>query len=166
MKKLVTLFFISISFCSCSQEDFKTLDDEAYTIQYPETWEVNQSGQMGMSFGLFSPIKFEGDMFRENVNLVIQDLAASPMDLTEYVNVSTKQIRTMILDSEILKSKTIGNYQQMIYTGTMGQFKLKFLQNYWIDNGKAYILTFTAEQSEYDNYEKVATQIMDTFKIK
>ncbi len=37
--------------------DWKTLNQTSYSIQYPKTWELNQSGQMGTSFILFSALE-------------------------------------------------------------------------------------------------------------
>ena len=165
MKKYLFSFLISASLIAVGQE-FENLDDPAYSISYPATWELNQSGQMGMSFGLFSPLKFDGDTFRENVNLIIQNIASHNLDLTGFVNLSENQIRTMIQDGEILMSEKIGEYHKIVYQGTMGQFKLKFWQQYWVKDGNAYILTFTAEQTEYDSYQEVARQMMDSFKVK
>lgn len=166
MKKYLVLILFTISLFSFGQEGFETLDGDDFSISYPGTWEVNQSGQMGMTFALFSPVKFEGDQFRENINLISQDISSYNMDLTAFVNLSENQIKTMIQDGTILKSEKTKDYHKIIYTGTMGQFKLKFQQHYWVNNGNAYVLTFTSEQTEFDNYQGIAQQIMDGFVIK
>lgn len=166
MKNFLTFLLLLSIQMTLAQEGFETLDGTDYSIKYPGTWEIDQSGQMGMSFALFSPIKFDGDQFRENVNLVIQDLTGYDLDLVGYANISENQIRSMMQDSEILISEKKGDYHLMVYSATMGQYKLKFSQRYWISQNKAYILTFTAEQSEYDNYEGIGHTIMDSFNIK
>ena len=166
MRHSLILSLIIFSSLAYGQSDFETLSGDGFTIDYPSTWEVNQSGQMGMTFALFSPIKFDGDQFRENVNLVIQDLSGHDMDLTDFVNLSENQIRTMMQDGEILKSEKSGDYHLMVYSGTMGQYQLKFSQRYWLIDNKAYILTLTAEQAEFDNYKRMCNQIMDSFQIK
>lgn len=166
MKKYLTLILFFTSCIAYSQDGFETLNGEDYTIKYPATWELNQSGQMGMKFGLFSPVGLYGDQFRENVNLIAQDLTGQDMDLADFVDLSENQIRTMMANSDIIESKKVNDFHKLIYTGTMGRYKLKFQQYYWVVNGSAYILTFTAERSEYDNYIGVAQQIMDSFQLK
>lgn len=166
MKSCFTLLLIAVAIGAAAQDGFKALDDEKYLIKYPGTWEVDQSGQMGMSFALFSPLSFDRDQFRENVNLVIQDLTGHDMDLTDFVNLSENQIQSMMQNGEILKSEKSGDYYMMIYTGTMGKYQLKFSQRYWLIDNKAYILTLTAEQKEFDNYQGIGNQIMDSFQIK
>lgn len=166
MKRYLSLLLLVVSLPSFCQEDFEKLEDSEFSISYPGTWELNQSGQMGMAFALFSPLKFEGDNFRENVNLIKQDISSLNMNLDGFVGTSENQIRTMMQDGTILESERAEDYHKIVYTGTMGQFKLKFKQYYWVLEGNAYVLTFTAEQSEFDNYAEIARQIMDSFKIK
>ena len=88
------------------------------------------------------------------------------MDLTDFVNLSEGQIRAMITDANIMTSERRKDFHEIVYTGTMGIFKLKFYQRYWVNDSIAYILTFTAEQDQYQNYQTIAQQTMDTFSIK
>jgi hypothetical protein len=46
-----------------------------------------------------------------------------------------------------------------------GQLSLKVKQYWFIKNNKAYLLTYTAEESKYDEYEDVATEMMMSFKF-
>ena len=63
----------------------------------------------------------------------------------------------MITDGNIIESKRITteplNYQKVIYTGKQGIYNLKFEQYYWVVDDKAYILTLTCEESQFDNYQ-------------
>jgi hypothetical protein len=54
------------------QGDWSTLTGDNYTVEYPTTWEPDQSGVMGASI-IFAP-GIRGRSIRENVNLLIQDL--------------------------------------------------------------------------------------------
>jgi len=49
---------------------------------------------------------------------------------------------------------------------TQGRYELKVEQYYWVVNKEAYVLTFTSETSEYDNYQQVGESILNSFKIK
>ena len=160
---MVLLFSIGVLH---GQDAFEQLTTEECTIEYPTTWELNQSGQMGMSFILLSPLKLQGDQFRENVNLVIQDLSGYDMDLTDFINLSENQIKSMITEATFLTSERKGDFHEISYTGTMDIYKLQFFQRCWLIDRKAYILTFTAEQEQYDNYHAIAQQIFASFKVK
>ena len=150
-------------------DGWKSLTENSYSINYPGNWELNRSGQMGTSFILFSPLSSEQDQFKENVNLLIQDLTGYNLDLDKYVEISEGQIKTIITNGKIIESKRITtenlNYQKVIYTGEQGMFNLKFEQYYWVVGDKAFILTLTCEESQFDNYQVKGEKILNSFNI-
>lgn len=174
---LISLLGILIAFGQTTQkrvqadvpDHWKVINDPGYMIQYPDTFELNKQGQMGTSFILLSKQVSQQDMFRENVNLIIQDLKGQNIDLNKYVEISESQIKTMITNANIIDSKRIktgdSEFQKVIYTGVQGQFNLKFEQYYWIVKGMAYVLTLTCELNQFDKYKEVGEKIMDSFKI-
>lgn len=175
----LTFLFFSLSVCgqtsstngSLKTEDgWKFLNENIYSIQYPENWELNTSGQMGMSFILFSKQSSTKDQFRENVNLLVQDLAGQDIDLDKYVEISEGQIKTLITNSNLIESKRQTEneleFQKVIYTGDQGIYKFKFEQLYWIKNGKAYILTLTCEIDQFDHYKETGKKILKSFRLK
>src|SRR5690606_22731358 len=130
--KLIAVFFLS-SFClqacadtteSTNTENFssegsnedelavqnaawKTLKDSLYTIQYPETWEMNYTGQKGLSFVAVSPLANPDDLFRENLSLIIQDMNADDSSLKDFAEDNTNQIVDMIVDGKVVKNEEI-----------------------------------------------------------
>lgn len=150
-------------------EGWKILNENGYSIQYPENWELNQSGQMGSSFILFSPVSSAQDTFRENVNLILQDLKGTNIDMNQFVELSEDQIKTMITDSKILENnrEKVGskNYQKIIYTGKQGVFNLKFEQYYWVQHDMAYILTLTCEENQFNDFQETGEKILDSFQL-
>jgi hypothetical protein len=172
---LTSLILISFSFAPPQfenyhikvQESWKVLNKSGYTIQYPGDWDLNESGQMGTSFIILSKQTSQSDKFRENINLIIQDLTGQNIDLDKYTEISLTQIKTLITNSNLLESKrkvSNGlNYQKVIYTGDQGIFRLKFEQYFWIKNKKAFILTFTSEISQFENYKEVGEKILNSF---
>lgn len=150
--------------------DWKTLDQSNYSIQYPSNWELNQSGQMNTSFVLFSPLESDNDKFKENVNLLIQDLTGYNIDLNKYTEISEGQIKTMVTNSSLIESKRIKNgkdeFHKIIYSGDQGIFHLQFEQYYWVVNDKAFILTFTSEKDKFENFKEIGEKILNSFKQK
>lgn len=150
-------------------DGWETLSEINYSIQYPSTWELNQSGQMGASFVLLSPLENNEDIFRENVNLIIQDLTGQSIDLDKYSEISEGQVKTMITNSTLIESKRIKNenveHHKLIYTGDQGILRLEFEQYFWIENNKAYILTLTCEQNKYSEFKDLGENILNTFSI-
>lgn len=169
--KLVSFIILFINFSIYSQTtDWKTLNNSEFSINYPKNWELNSSGQMGTRFIIFSQLTDKNDQFKENVNLIIQDLTGYDFDLNKYVELSENQIKTMITESNILinerLTKNKKEYQKVIYTGKQGIYDLKFIQYYWLENNKAYVLTFTAEVNEFTKFKKTSENILNSFKLK
>lgn len=176
MKKVLLslslLFFFALSSIAQSnvdQSDWETFKKEGYQIQYPSDWTLSQNGEMGTKFVLMSPRDDENDAFSENVNLIAQDLGGQKISMDDYVALSQKQIETLITDSEILSSERLsideGECHKIIYSGKTGKLSLKFEQYYLIIKGKAYVLTLTCAQEDFDRFQKVGEAILKSFKI-
>ena len=150
--------------------EWKTLSEDGFDIQYPSNWTVEDGGLMGIELLLFSPLVDAADDFRENVNLLIQDISASNMTLEQYAELSENQIKTLINDGNLISSEQLQghglDYHKVVYTGTQGIFELKFEQFYWVIDGQAYVLTFTCKAETFEDYQAVGEQILESFKIK
>ena len=200
-KKRIGIAVISITFTACSQagtgkgetkgadsvkssiqiksaekfaapQGWKTLNLDFYSIQYPPDWELDQSGKMNSTFVIFSPVESDSDKFRENVNLIVQDLSGKNLDLTldQYTEISLAQIKSMLINGKVVESTKLKNdkqeYSKLLYTGDQQDLHLEFEQYYWIISGKAYVLTFTAEQAKYETYRQTAENILNSFILK
>jgi len=158
---IVTLFMV----VHPGIDEWKTLENSEYEIKYPDGWVLDQSGLSGTRFILFGPI-IQGQVFRNNINLITQDLSGQSIDLAKYVEISTGQIKEYITSSNILYSQTENSRHKIVYTGMHGEYSLQWTQYYWVKNNKAYVLTYTADKKSNDDTIGLATQVMDSFKIK
>ncbi|MEO5892949.1 MAG: hypothetical protein ABIQ31_22055 [Ferruginibacter sp.] len=182
--KFLTVF-LTIAVISCGQSgvkheagettkkpnpNWKTFTKDNYSVQYPPTWELNETGAMGASFFVFSKPESKDDLFKENVNLLIQDLGGQNIDLDKYVEISESQIKTMITNGSLVESKRekadSREYQKMIYTGDQGTYHLWFEQYYWILKGKAYVLTLTCEKNTVAQFKVTGEAILNSFFFK
>ena len=149
---------------------WETLDHYDYSIQYPSTWNLNPTEQMGLSFILITALETEDDKFRENINLIIQNLSGQNIDLNKYTQISENQIKTMVTNSNLIESKRIktatSEYHKIIYSGDQGLFHLQFEQYYWVINEKAYVLTFTSEKAKFEKFAPIGEKIMNSFVVK
>lgn len=152
-----------------SQEQWKTLSELNYNITYPSAWELNQSKVSGTNFILFARGTVDGK-FRENINLLIQDLTGKGITLDKYVEITEQQIATMLNNAKIISSKRMktatGEYHEIIYSGDQASFSLKWKQYYWVIGEKAYVLTFTGTQATYDSFLPTADKVMNSFAFK
>ena len=174
---VLVMFFSVIAWSQSGQINFKSFDaetwltynDDVFSISYPDSFEVNTSGMMNASLFLFSKQRGQEDLFRENVNIIVQDLSGHNIDLDQYVSISEEQIRNLVTESRIIETVRVKafetEYHKVIFTGVQGQFDLKFVQHYYLKGSDAFILTFTCEISEFEKYEHVGNEILKSFKI-
>ena len=125
---------------------------------------------MGTDLFIFSPKDSDTDKFRENVNAMVQDLKGPNITLDKYIEISEGQIKTMLTDASIIESKRMTQgtkeYHKLLFTGQQGIFKLKTEQYYFLVNEKAFVITLTTEQNQYDKYIKNGEAILKSFKLK
>jgi len=151
-----------------TQAAWKTLKFDNYSIQYPSTWMPDTSRQMGTKFILLSPVESPDDKFRENVNLVTENIAGRHIDLNTYAEAAKEQLKAR-LQVTLLEGKKVkkgeGEYYKMIYSADQSNYHLKFQQYYWVTGGTAYVLTFTAEINKFAGFKPTADKIQDSFKF-
>ncbi|MBL4755623.1 MAG: hypothetical protein JKY52_18780 [Flavobacteriales bacterium] len=75
---------------SCSY-DWSTYTDSnnRFSLSYHNTWEKQNKGTTTL---FLSPKEGEKDQFRENVNIMAQDLSSQPLTLEEYTDLTKQQI--------------------------------------------------------------------------
>jgi hypothetical protein len=173
MKKMAFLVFFlihTISFGQIKENNWKTINENTYSVQYPDNWELNSEKSMGTSFILFTQQTSTDDKFRENVNLIIQNLEGYNLNLDDYVSISEEQINKMVTNGKIIESKRLfknnSEFQKVIFTGDQGIFNLKFIQYYFIKDEKAFVLTFTSEVTQYEKYKLISDKILASFILK
>ncbi len=153
-----------------SDPEWKTLQDSLFTIKYPATWEMNHTGQKGLSFVVISPLEGATDKFRENLSFVIQSMKNDDSTLEDFVGDNTSQILEMIDNSKMLKNeeKMIGKikYREVVYTGTQGNMELINTQRYMYHGDDAYVFTFTRIAGRDSNFDTDGVKIMDSLKFK
>lgn len=166
--KLFVMLLICASTAGIAQT--KNFANDAVSIAYPTSWEFSEKGAPGMVFMIKSERTSEQDIFQENINLMVQDISAYNLDLAAFTKLSEGQIASSIGKAKIISSDTTTKAglpaQHVIFTGSQSNYDLKFEQFYWVENGKAYIVTFTAEASKFDTYSADVAKMMETFKIK
>ncbi len=173
MKK-ITLFLLFIM-CTCiavhAQESWKTATFDAFSIKHPSNWKADTSNKnVGVDIILYAPQTSSDDNFNENINVIVQDLSSYPMDLDAYTKLSEEQIKNMLEGGKITKSERVTNgsetYHRIIYVGSQSGFMLKFEQRYYVKDNKAYVLTLTCLNDNFNDYIKMAHKIFNTFQMK
>jgi hypothetical protein len=135
--------------------EWKLLKDKDYSIRYPTNWTLDRSGKMDLEFMLLAEPTSPFNPFRQNINLLVMELEES-MTLDEFTRLSEEQIETQVVDGKLLESRRIthlhGEFHRLAYSGKSAKFNLKFLQYFWLRNGRIYLLTLTCEIDKFDDY--------------
>jgi hypothetical protein len=155
---------------------WKTLEQNNYSIRYPTDWDLQQSETTGSSatltypFAILSPLESTEDKFRENVNLVVEDLNGQEINLSRYAELSKAQLKLQMRNCKIVEAKKIDKgsrkYYKIVFTWDYQTFHLKVEQYYWILNGKAYVVTFTSEQNKFAKFRGIGEDILNTFTLR
>ena len=144
--------------------------NESYQIKYPKTWQLDASKAIGTDLLLFSPLENESDKFRENVNIMIQDLGGQNIDLEKYKLITENQLANLATDVKVFESKIIkadnDRFYKTAYAMTQGKFTLRITSICFIRDDKAYLATFTSEIDKYDSYKAIGEKILNTFSLK
>lgn len=150
-----------------SVDDFEAYDNKDFIILYPGYWEAKE-GYEGADAVFISPRKSIDDKFSENVNVLAQALSAD-WDMEKYTIFSVHQITAFLENGIVLESRP------QILSGTQGRrilyiykeksLVMKTLAVFTISNNIAYVITYTAEESSYDNYISDIDKMIDSFRI-
>jgi hypothetical protein len=142
------------------------------SISRPPDWPV-QDGYLGTVAVFLAPLENGRDsassgQFRDNFNIMTQDLSQKPMDLDAYTQLLMTQL-TQNMKVKIIDKRTARlsreNACQVVYTVNQGQIYLKILQKWCIKKNRAYILSFTAPKKNYNKYYPVVEKMMNSFQF-
>lgn len=153
---------------SNSLDDFKVYDNDFFIMTYPDYWEVVQVNQ-GTDVAFVSPILDQNDFFSENVNVIIQDLSKTSWNLEQYTIYSIYEIQNNFENGIVLESreKEVSGLKghHLLYVYKEDDSVFKALAEYTIFENKAYLITFIAEEKEYDRYIDDVKKMIDSFRI-
>lgn len=159
-------FFILFSNLIFCQSTFSEFSSEDFFIKYSNDLKQSKENYSAELF-LLTKKKDSTDDFFENLNVLKQDLRGKKIDINKFVKISEQQISNfglLIESKQININKKTGHL--MMYEGNVKGQKLKFFQYYFIQNEKAYILTYTAKTEVFDLYFNTMKNAMDSFKLK
>ncbi|MDQ3047329.1 MAG: hypothetical protein M3R27_07255 [Bacteroidota bacterium] len=95
-----------------------------------------------------------------------QDLTGQDIDLNKFSKISEDQVRANLSPTAIVESKREKDHHTLMFKGLIQGRQLKWKQHFYILNQQAYILTYTAEEKNYDKYSDIASSIFNSFKLK
>ncbi len=157
---------------SAADTEFSIYENPTYSIRikYPQSWKIQQIGD-----------PFTGDVVkfwpnstdttkktRVEVNINVETLK-EPTSLVEYTNLSVNEIVQFLTDARIHDSHPIklSNLpaHEVIYSGKEEGYNIKRMAIWALKNNQVYIITYTAEESEYEQYLEIAQTMINSLII-
>lgn len=152
-----------------SKESMQTFTSKGITIKYPASWKNDTSGFMGSTCFVYAPADDSADKFRENINIVIQELKGMNIDLEQYKEISEKQISTYFpnstLDESIIKEDGNSKWYSIRYSFDKEGIQVHISSICFIKNEKAYLATFAIEEKNLEKYKKTRETCLASFSL-
>jgi hypothetical protein len=143
--------------------DWRLLDGDDYRIRYPSSgWEV-RNDLSGARFCLLSAQTSPDDLFRDNVNLVVEPLTKE-LSIDQYVSLSVNKIGDKYKIREQKKYRIGG--QEYFHLDLIGADRLHVSLNIFLKDKNAYVLTFTYEANESEKIKSEGDQIIKSFRFR
>ena len=142
--------------------DWLLLEEDSYLICYPPGWDLRKDVPDAL-FCLLSGQSSPEDLFRDNVNLVMESLPEE-MTTDRYVGLSIKKMGNKYKVTE--EKKYVINGQEYYHLDLTGDDNLCLNMNVFMKNKRAYILTFTYESKESGKIKNEGDKIIKSFRIK
>ena len=136
-----------------------------FSVQFPVDW-TKPEDVPGTAIQFFAPSQDPTDSFRENLNIIVQDLGQR-LTLEEYSQPYLEQLQ-IVADSGIqLSDVTLAGLpaKQAAFTKSVQDKSVDFRQIWTVKEQRAYILTFTSETSKSAQYTGIFTQMATSFKL-
>ncbi|WP_430968333.1 PsbP-related protein [Spongiimicrobium sp. 2-473A-2-J] len=163
--KLLVYLLAALSTLSCQEDKMIKLERNGFSISYPSHLTLDESGQEGTSFVLTTQKSGQNDVFVENINLVIKNVGKTSLD--EFSKRTENEISTVanIIESNRLKINGKDCFK-LVLEATQNNVDLTFVQHYYLENQKVYLLTFSSETKVYYDYYNDMNTVLTSFEIK
>jgi serine/threonine-protein kinase len=172
-RQTVASIVLAASVTGCAESD--PHGKEQIRLDFPEAWEVANNLEGADIVGL-SPRESSEDEFRENVNVVIENLPRSMsadtylMTLEKYMKAAEPQLEEGLAGYQLVErgSDQLGDHEaeRVVYRHTAGHIQLKTLAYAVVHGRRAFIITGTAKPESFDQYRSKFEAIAQTVRFE
>jgi hypothetical protein len=140
-----------------------------FRMTYPPNWTLIEN-EGGAAAIFYSPLENELDIFKENVNIVIQDLSKNPMPLKQYTKTAINQMKVVFKEGMNIVESTPTYLSGMeahkfVFEGSGPDGDLRFMSIWTVKGETAFQFTYTALKTEWDEYKTKADKMAKSFRI-
>ncbi|BDA71038.1 hypothetical protein CAL7716_052040 [Calothrix sp. PCC 7716] len=143
----------------------------AIKIKYPQNWVKNEvEDKTTGELARFSPYDRNNSDTGAEVIFEVQPLKR-PLVLSEYTNLKVNEIIQFFPEAKIHESRsiTLPNIplptHEVVYSGKDNKIGIKRKAVWTVKDNTAYIVTYSATESEYDKYLSIATTIINSLEL-
>lgn len=148
---------------------FISFENEEFKLSFPSDWSDVTANYPGLNFVIVAPPDEKTDRFPENVSVAIQPIGDT-LTMDRFLEVTEQQMAKYLPDYVMIEKNTVqkNNMDCLVleYQATQKDKPHRYIQNVYIYFGKAYIVTFTAEQIIFNEYRKTGEKILNSFVLK
>ena len=171
MKTRLVLLCLAVVICGCGKKIIQntTFSGKAYTLTFPDTWEINDKGMMGADLIGFSPLESPEDTIRENVNVVLENLPKAMTDKEYLALTLTSMNKAFGLPSDkTFAPVPVGNQKghHLHYSLQMGQNIMDNDLYIVLKNNSAYIITCSNPEGKREAFKTTMDNVVKTFSLK
>ncbi|MGE5528801.1 MAG: hypothetical protein ACM3X6_06635 [Patescibacteria group bacterium] len=143
-------------------------DDElGFSLELPADWEASK-GPLGVPLVAISPAESGNDTFRENVNVILDELPEA-VSIDAYMAASVAEMKKYLTDFQGHEEGRIDLSDLpagwLVYSHRMGQVKLKNLAYAILAGKTCYTITCSATPESFGRFRKAFDQICRSFKL-
>ncbi|OKH32902.1 serine/threonine protein kinase [Calothrix sp. HK-06] len=143
----------------------------AIKIKYPQNWVKNEvEDKTTGELVRFSPYDRNNSDTGAEVIFEVQPLKR-PLVLSEYTNLKVNEIIQFFPEAKIHESRsvTLPNIllptHEVVYSGKDNKLGIKRKAVWTVKDNTAYIVTYSATESEYDKYLSIATTMINSLEL-
>ncbi|NMF66566.1 serine/threonine-protein kinase, partial [Brasilonema octagenarum] len=151
-------------------ESFLPYEDPNFgiKIKYPQSWKIPDFTNpiAGEVATFVSPKQSDTDNFQEKVIISVEDFSGT---LEEFSNELMKENNNLLKVNQIKSSDSFLAKRRgkvLLFTVKHGEKTLQNLQVFTLKGDKAYVITYTAEKNNYDEFIETAETMMKSFEIQ
>jgi len=149
-------------------------EGEYFSLEYPADWISREEAPQGMilEFVLLAPEEVAANEFTSNLNVMAEELQQD-LSVEEYTELVLMQVENMLEDFALIEQQEImvdgREAAELTYSGIAedeaGDYNLTWRQAIMIEDELAYIVTLTAEQEVFSDYQNIYDNVVESLSV-
>lgn len=169
---LVSFIALAVLAAACGKKEPGYFRDRSkgFSVVFPNDWEIKTEGLLGATVvQALSPLEEKGDLFRENVNVSVEELSKD-MGLSYYREITFENIARALGEFREIERNDFtldGRKAVMtVFTHRSGALRLKVMLCLVVERHRGYVLVGTATEKSFPEYKPVFFRILRSMKLE